>query len=147
MQKKRKLFVFGNLTIKIVIGRHYCPFFVTNFLFMILWYLTGNDGYYDKDAGEEANEGAELHDGWEHYQHVDGLRHVLWDLRERLKPEDREHGLRQVLEQIFDSFHLPELDIKLESDVDLERDGGHRLHPEDGVVSVRVGAEAVLELP
>jgi len=100
----------------------------------------------DNEAGEEADERAELDDGREHDQHVDRTRHILGNLRERLKPKDWEHHLRQVLEQIFNSLHLPQQDVELQPDVDLERDGGHRFQPEGGVVFVRIGTEPVLEL-
>ena len=63
--------------------------------------------------------------------------------RTHLKPEDWVHNLLEILEEVLDALHLPEEDVQLEPHLHLHRDRGLRLHPEAGLVTLGVRAEAV----
>ena len=63
--------------------------------------------------------------------------------RTHLKPEDWVHNLLEILEEVLDALHLPEEDVELEPHLHLHRDRGLGLHPEAGLVTLGVRAEAV----
>ena len=56
---------------------HSLGFLQNNSLFLSLQTLTSQEDGEDEDARHETEEGAELHDSWQHYQHVERARHVL----------------------------------------------------------------------
>ena len=63
--------------------------------------------------------------------------------RTHLKPEDWVHNLLEILEEVLDALDLPEEDVQLEPHLHLHGDRGLGLHPEAGLVTLGVRAEAV----